>query len=464
MSTQGYLFHTENDRREMLESIGSASVQEIIDAQVPAALQMNRPLDLPPAADELTLESDLRELATRNASVSSHVCFMGGGAYDHFIPAVVDEIASRGEYYTSYTPYQAEVSQGNLQVMFEYETLISQLTGLDVSNASLYDGGSAATEAVLMALASVKKRNKVITSDAVHPQYREILEAYLENIDAELVVVEANDGGTSEAIIDAIDEQTACVLVQHPNFFGRLEQVRQISDAAHEKGALLIQSFDPISLGLLKRPGELGADIAVAEGQCLGNPLQYGGPFLGIMACKKELMRRMPGRIAGQTTDRRGNRCWVLTLQTREQHIRREKATSNICSNQTLLALRATVFLSLLGPQGLKETAEHCVAKALSARERFAASERFELVPPDPIFKEFLVRDRDGDVASVLEHARSHGFLAGIPMKGTLHDSSLDDCFLFAVTEKRTEAELDRLMDVLSECPAAQEEPLAQSV
>lgn len=464
MSTQGYLFHTENDRREMLESIGASSVQEIIDSQVPAALQMKRELDLPPAADELSLEADLREIAVSNASVSSHVCFMGGGAYDHFIPAVVDEIASRGEYYTSYTPYQAEVSQGNLQVMFEYETLISQLTGLDVSNASLYDGGSAATEAVLMALASVKKRSKVVTSDAVHPQYLEILEAYLENIDAELVIVPASDGGTSESLIDAIDDQTACVLVQHPNFFGRLEQVRQISDAAHDRGALVIQSFDPISLGLLKRPGDLGADIAVAEGQCLGNPLQYGGPFLGIMACRKELMRRMPGRIAGQTTDRRGNRCWVLTLQTREQHIRREKATSNICSNQTLLALRATVYLSLLGPQGLKETAEHCLARAHSAREKFAASDRFELVHPDPVFKEFLVRDRQGDVESVLDHARHHGFLAGIPMKGTLRTAELNDTFLFAVTEKRTEAELDQLMRVFESAAVATERPIPQTV
>lgn len=458
----GYLFHTDDDRREMLRSIGAESVQEIIDAQVPTDLQMKRPLDLPPSVDEMALEGQLRRLAARNASVSSHVCFMGGGAYDHFIPAVVDEIASRGEYYTSYTPYQAEVSQGNLQVMFEYETMVSEITGLDVSNASLYDGGSAATEAVLMALASVKKRNKVITSDAVHPEYLEILEAYLENIDAELVVVPSSESGTSEAIIDRIDEQTACVLIQHPNYFGRLEQVRAICDAAHEKGALVIQSFDPISVGLLKRPGDMGVDIAVAEGQCLGNPLQYGGPYLGIMACKKELMRRMPGRIAGQTTDRRGNRCWVLTLQTREQHIRREKATSNICSNQTLLALRATVYLSLLGPQGLRETAEHCVVKTNMARERFAASERFELVHPGPVFKEFLVRDRENDVRGLLRHATDQGFLAGVPIGDD--DARYGDCFLVAVTEKRTEAELDELMKVLESAGSAQSKHVAQTV
>lgn len=449
----GYLFHTDDDRRSMLESIGAASMQELLDCQVPQDVQMQRPLDLPPSADEMSLQRDMTRLAAKNASASSDICFMGAGAYDHFIPAAVDEIASRGEYYTSYTPYQAEVSQGNLQVMFEYETLVSQLTGLDVSNASLYDGGSAATEAVLMALASVKKRHKVITSDAVHPQYRDILEAYLENIEAELVVVPSSDNGTSEAIIDAIDEQTACVLIQHPNFFGRLEEVQQISDAAHEKGALMIQSFDPISVGLLKRPGDMGVDIAIAEGQCLGNPLQFGGPYLGIMACRKDLMRRMPGRIAGQTTDRRGNRCWVLTLQTREQHIRREKATSNICSNQTLLALRATVYLSLLGPQGLKETAEHCVVKTNQARERIAASGRFELVHSGPVFKEFLVRDRENAVESLMQHAESQGVLAGVPLAPM--EPSRGDCFLIAVTEKRTEEELDRLMKVLESAPGS---------
>ncbi|OYP30305.1 aminomethyl-transferring glycine dehydrogenase subunit GcvPA [Rhodopirellula sp. MGV] len=464
---KGYLFHTDDDRREMLRSIGAESIDEIIDDQVPKALQMQRPLDLPTAADEMSLEGELRSLAAKNCSVSSHVCFMGGGAYDHFVPAVVDEIASRGEYYTSYTPYQAEVSQGNLQVMFEYETMVAQISGLDVSNASLYDGGSAATEAVLMALASVRKRNKVITSDAVHPQYLDILRSYLVGIDAELVVVESGDTGTSEAIMDAIDESTACVLIQHPNFFGRLEDVKRIADVAHERGALVIQSFDPISVGLLKRPGDLGVDIAVAEGQCLGNPLAYGGPYLGIIACRAELMRRMPGRIAGQTTDRRGNRCWVLTLQTREQHIRREKATSNICSNQTLLALRATVYLSLLGPQGLKETAEHCVVKANMARDRFAASERFEVVHSGPVFKEFLVRDREGDVIGLMKQAAEHGFLAGVPVSDvseTACGGRYDDCFLVAVTEKRTEAEMNRLMEVLGSASTVGSAQLAQTV
>ncbi len=449
----GYLYHTEDDRREMLASIGVDSVQQLIDDQVPASVQLTRPLELPDAADELTIEQEMRRLAAKNASASSHVCFMGCGAYDHFIPAVVDEIASRGEFYTSYTPYQAEVSQGNLQAMFEYETLITQLTGLDVSNASLYDGGSAATEAVLMSLATVKNRKRVLTSSAVHPEYLQVLRAYLKNIDAELIVVQADAAGTSAALIDAVNDETACVLIQHPNFYGRLEDVQAIVEASHKVGALVIQSFDPISLGLLKRPGDFGVDIAIAEGQCLGNPLAFGGPYLGVMACRSDLVRRLPGRIAGQTSDRRGKRCWVLTLQTREQHIRREKATSNICSNQTLLALRATVYLSLLGPQGLKETAQHCLAKTSYARRQISGCERLQMVHSGPVFKEFVVRDRAGDVDSLLGFARQRGVLAGVPLGQ--FDPSMDDCFSVAVTEKRTQADIDNLVRVLQEVPTA---------
>ncbi|MEM9645918.1 MAG: aminomethyl-transferring glycine dehydrogenase subunit GcvPA [Planctomycetota bacterium] len=448
-----YLFHTEADRREMLESIGADSIQAIIDGQVPESVQMQRPLDLPEALGELGLENELRRLAGLNASASSHACFMGAGAYDHFIPAAVDEIASRGEYYTSYTPYQAEVSQGNLQVMFEYETLMTQLTGLGVSNASLYDGGSAATEGVLMALAAGRKRNKVITSDAIHPEYREILQAYLVNIGATLTVVETSEVGTSEAILNAVDEDTACVLIQHPNFYGRLEDVASICEASHAAGALVVQSFDPISLGLLKRPGDLGVDIAIAEGQCLGNPLQFGGPYLGIMACREDLVRRLPGRIAGQTSDRRGKRCWVLTLQTREQHIRREKATSNICSNQTLLALRASIYLSLLGPHGLQETATHCLQKTEYARRELEQLERFELVHQGSVFKEFLVRDLAGDVPGLLAQLEDRGIMAGVSLSQfneQLHGRH-NDCFLVAVTEKRTKQEIDGLVSALRE-------------
>lgn len=445
-----YFFHTDEDRRLMLAAIGADSVDGIIDAQVPAAVRMNRPLELGPAASEMELEGDVRRLASMNLSPASHVCFMGGGAYDHFVPAAVDALASRGEFYTSYTPYQAEVSQGNLQVMFEYETLVAQLSGLDVSNASLYDGGSAAVEAVLMALAITKDRTRVVTAGTVHPEYRQTLATYLEEIDAEVVTADVGPDGTAAELIPLIDERTSCVLIQHPNFFGRLEHVQQIADAAHAAGALLIQVFDPVSVGVLRRPGDLGADIAVAEGQGLGNPLAFGGPYLGIMACRQELVRRLPGRIAGQTTDRRGKRCWVLTLQTREQHIRREKATSNICSNQTLLALRATIHLSLLGPEGLRETAEQCVQKTAYARRRFAESERFEVLH-ESTFKEFVVRDTAGDVPGLMQHAIDRGILAGVPL-GRWYPE-LSDCFLVAVTERRTRSEIDSLVTTLSTAP-----------
>jgi glycine dehydrogenase subunit 1 len=447
-----YFFHTEDDRRQMLGAIGAASVDELIAGQVPEPVRMQRTLELGPRLDEMELEREVRRLASMNASPATHVCFMGGGAYDHFIPAAVDAIASRGEYYTSYTPYQAEVSQGNLQVMFEYETLVTQLSGLDVSNASLYDGGSGAVEAVLMALAVGKNRNRVVTTGTVHPEYRQILDTYLAGIPAEVVTATPAADGTAGDVVGLIDQNTACVLIQHPNFFGRLEDVEAIARATREAGALLVQVFDPVSIGLLKTPGELGADIAVAEGQGLGNPLAFGGPYLGIMACRQDLVRRLPGRIAGQTTDRRGNRCWVLTLQTREQHIRRDKATSNICSNQTLLALRATIHLSLLGPEGLRETANLCLQKTAFAKQCFAASDRFEIAFDGPVLKEFVVRDKADDVENLMRQGVDAGFLAGIPL-GRWYPE-LADCFLVAVTERRTRSEIESLVNVLSSLPA----------
>lgn len=445
-----YRFHTPADRQAMLAAIGEPSIQQLLERQVPEDCRLNRSLNLPPAMSEIELERHVRELASRNDSPASQLCFLGGGAYDHFVPAVVDALASRGEFYTSYTPYQPEVSQGNLQVMFEYESLVCQLTGLDVSNASLYDGGTAAVEAVLMALAATNRR-KVVSGGTVHPEYREIIRTYLRALDVEFVETPLQDHGTCSDLVATLDDQTACVLIQHPNFFGKCEDVAAISQAAHAQGALVAQVFDPISLGVLKRPGELGVDIAIAEGQCLGNHLAYGGPYLGIMACKQDLVRRLPGRIAGQTVDRQGNRCWVLTLQTREQHIRREKATSNICTNQGLLALRATIYLSLLGPQGLQETAEHCVAKTAYARQLVQASERLEIVHQGSVFKEFVVRDRADDVAGLLEYARHHGVLAGTALGD--YWPELSDCFLVAVTERRERSEIERWAEVLAQAP-----------
>src|SRR5438874_9701793 len=393
-----YFYNTSDDIAAMLQAIGVGSIDELF-AGVPQDLRLKRPLNIPPALSELELAQHLQQLAAKNQHIGQKVCFLGGGAYDHFVPAVVDAIASRGEFYTSYTPYQPEVSQGNLQVMFEYQTLICQLTGMDVSNASLYDGGSAAAEGVLLAMSVTGRHKKVVVGESVHPHYREILRTYFASIGAELVTVVADSGAVKPAdVAAAVDGETACVLLQHPNFFGCLEDVAAVAKIAHDAGALLVQSFDPISLGLLKRPGDLGADVAVAEGQSLGTPLLYGGPYLGIMACKEQFVRRMPGRIAGQTVDRRGRRCWVLTLQTREQHIRREKATSNICTNQGLFALRAAIYLAQMGPQGMRETAELCLRKAHYAKQQITSQPRLSAAFSKPTFKEFVIRDKHNRV------------------------------------------------------------------
>ena len=442
-----YSFNTPDDTREMLEAIGIESLSELF-ASIPEELRLDRPLAIPAEMTEIELTSHMSQLAGQNLHVANTACFLGGGAYDHFVPAVIDAIASRGEFFTSYTPYQPEVSQGNLQAMFEYQTLICQLTGMDVSNASVYEGGSAVAEAVLMAM-SVTKRNKVVTATSVHPQYREILETYFATLGTELVVIDAPTGVVDrEALAAAVDDDTACVLLQHPNFFGCLEDIHAAGEIAHSRGAVLVQSFDPISLGVLKRPGDLGADIAVAEGQSLGTPLQFGGPYLGILACSEKFVRRLPGRIAGETRDRRGKRCFVLTLQTREQHIRREKATSNICTNQGLFALRAAIYLALLGKHGMREVAELCLQKSHYALEQITQSGRFEPVFAQPFFKEFVVRDTQNDIEGALKHCRNDGIQAGLPLGNWFPD--LQDCMLVAVTEKRTRQEIDALVKALA--------------
>ncbi len=444
-----YIANTPEDQQAMLASIGLANIDELFDA-IPNELRLQRPLDIPPALSEMELTAHLTALANKNQPAGDKICFLGGGSYDHFIPAVVDEIASRGEFYTSYTPYQPEASQGNLQVFFEYQTLITQLTGMDVSNASLYDGGSAATEAVLMSISSTKRHGRVVTAASVHPEYRRILQTYLTNLDIELVTVGTPEGTIApEELRTAVNGDTACVLFQQPNFFGCTEAVDSLVQIAHDAGALAVVSVDPISLGLLKRPADYGADIVVAEGQSLGSPMSFGGPYLGIMACREAFVRRMPGRIAGETVDRRGKRCFVLTLQTREQHIRREKATSNICTNQGLFALRATVYLAALGPQGLRETAELCLRKARYAQRRLTSESPLVGAFDRPTFKEFVLRLPGGDVNALLQQASDDGFLAGVPL-GRWYPE-LADCLLVSVTEKRTKSEIDGLAASLTQ-------------
>lgn len=442
-----YVLNTPDDQRAMLARIGASSIQDLFKS-IPATLQLGRPLAVSPALSEIELTQHMQALAQRNRCADDAVCFLGGGSYDHFIPAVVDAVSGRSEFYTAYTPYQAEASQGSLQAFFEYQTLICQLTGMDVANASLYDGGSGVAEAVLMALTVTGRYGKVLVAESVHPEYRSSLATYLANLDVRIETLPTADGFLNpDDLKAALNDETACVVVQHPNFFGCLEEVEAMVALAQARGAMFIVSFDPISLGLLKGPGEYGADIAVAEGQCLGNPMAFGGPYLGILACREKFVRKLPGRLVGQTVDRHGKRCWVLTLQTREQHIRREKATSNICTNQGLFALRAAVYLAALGPQGLKETAALCARKAHYAAEQLSQVAGVKLRFQRPFFKEFTI-GLPGDANATLAKLLQAGYHGGLPV-GRWY-KPLANCLSVAVTEKRTKAEIDGLKTALS--------------
>jgi glycine dehydrogenase subunit 1 len=443
-----YLANTPEDRASMLKAIGLDSVDRLFDV-VPAEFRLDRPLNIPRALSELELTHEISEIVGRNEGADRRVCFLGGGCYDHFIPAVVDQLSGRGEFYTSYTPYQPEASQGTLQAIFEYQTLIAQLTGMEISNASLYDGGSATAEAVLMAMSCTRRFGRVVIASTVHPEYRRILSTYLTHLEPQIVTIPAPSGRASvDDVASAINDETAAVVIQQPNFFGQLEDIGPMIDAAHRKGALAIVVFDPISLGILRRPGDLGADIAVAEGQSLGNPLSFGGPYLGILACRESYVRKMPGRIVGQTTDRNGKRCWVLTLQTREQHIRREKATSNICTNQGLLALRSSIYLATMGPKGLGRAAELSARNAHRTAEKLSAIPGLSLAFEGPFFKEFVIRT-SVDPARLLTEVGLRGYHGGIALGRW--DPELADSILIAVTEKRTSREIDGLVDAYAD-------------
>ena len=439
-----YIANTPEDVRVMLDAIGLDSLDQLFE-MVPPEYRLDRPLQIPPSLSEFELTRQVGDLLSRNEGADRRVCFLGAGSYDHFIPAVVDNLASRGEFYTAYTPYQPEASQGTLQATFEYQTLIADLTGMDVSNASLYDGGSAATEAVLMAIATNRRSGRVVVAGSVHPEYRCILETYLEHLEPEVVCVPAVDGRVDPGTFaGAITDDTAAVLIQQPNFFGVLEDVEALVSAARAKGAAAIVSVDAISLGLLRRPDSYGADVVVAEGQGLGNPMSFGGPYLGILACRQEFLRKLPGRVVGQTTDRNGKRSWVLTLQTREQHIRREKATSNICTNQGLLALRSSIYLAVMGPRGLRSAAELSARKAHYAADALAKVDGLSLAFPGPFFKEFAIRCAK-DPKVVLRKVGEAGFHGGVALGRWYPD--LADCILVAVTEKRTRDEIDGLVE-----------------
>lgn len=447
-----YLFNTSDQQQEMLQAIGVESLEDLF-ATIPAEMRLNRPLDIPPALSEMELQSHVKKLAEKNVGPGSRVCMLGGGAYDHFIPAAVDEIAGRGEFYTAYTPYQAEASQGSLQTFFEFQTLICQLTGMDVSNASLYEGGTCVSEAAFMAMRVTNRHDRVVLLGSLHPEYRQVVETYLKHLNCEVVIVPCTNGTVDPADVDAaMNDQTACLVIQHPNFFGSLEEAEQLTEIAHKHGALSVVSYDPISLGILKRPGDYGADIAIAEGQSLGTPLQLGGPYLGLFSCSKKFVRRMPGRLIGQTVDRNGNSCFVLNLQAREQHIRRDKATSNICSNQGLIAIRAAVYLTLLGKQGIREAAELCCQKAHYAAEQLSQIEGIQLLFADrPFFKEFAISCSEGS-DYLLRKARQAGFDLGPELsRFDFNQGSESDQtgVLVAITEQRTKEEIDRLVTAL---------------
>jgi glycine dehydrogenase subunit 1 len=431
--------HTDDDVREMLAALGASSVEELFDS-IPGPLRLDRPLDLPRGVSEMEILADLAGLAGRNRTSEDLVCFAGAGAYDHFVPSVVWALAGRSEFATSYTPYQPELSQGVLQALFEFQSMVCELTAMEVSNASLYDGATALVEAVAMARRG--ERSRVLVSASVDPRYVQALRTYgagagyaPERFEAPVGV-----GGEPEVAADV-----AAVIVQHPNYHGLLEPVAGLAERAHAGGAMLIQVFDPLSLGVLAPPGELGVDIAVAEGQSLGNHLQYGGPYLGILAARMADVRRMPGRIVGETVDADGRPGYVLTLQTREQHIRREKATSNICTNQTLMAIAATVYLGWLGPEGLRELGVACASNAAYAARRLADLPGVSLAFGDaPFFKEFALR-LPAPAEAVRDALLDDGFLAGVP------SASDPAVLLVALTERRTRAEIDALAAAMGE-------------
>jgi glycine dehydrogenase subunit 1 len=440
-----FLSLTEQDREQMLARIGVNSIAELFE-QIPAGVRLGRLLDLEPALSEPELVAHLTELASRNTDTGREISFLGAGIYDHYVPAVVDAVLARGEFLTAYTPYQPEMSQGVLQAIFEYQTAICELTGMDVSNASGYDGTTVAADACYLARQATG-RSKVVLAEAVNPQVRQVVKTYAPGFGLDVVEVPHRNGTTDPDELGVAARDAACVIFQQPNFFGCLEPAPDLAAAANDAGALPVAHVDPVSLGVLEAPGKYGCAVAIGEGQSAGNYQSYGGPHYGFLAARSEFIRRMPGRISGETRDSEGRRGFVLTLQTREQHIRREKATSNITTNQTLLALAGLVHLSWLGPQGLRELGETCLALSRYAKESLSEA-GLELVFPDKAtFKEFAVRvGRPAKDAT--RAARAAGVHPGYALGRDY--AGLDEALLVAVTEKRTTKEIDRLVEVLA--------------
>ena len=435
-----YIPHTEEDRSAMLATIGVESIAELF-TDIPEALQLKEPLDVPPALDPHSILATLREYSRLNRSLDEMVSFLGAGVYQHAVPSAVAALIGRGEFLSAYTPYQPEASQGYLQTIYEFQTMICELTGMEVANASMYDGATAAAEAAVMAH-GVTGRDKIVVSRALHPHYRECIHTYAPAVGC--TVVEA----LWDELEAAIDEQTACVVWQYPDFFGRVLSPSHLVNRAKEVGALTVCAAEPVSLGVLRPPGAFGVDVVVGEGQPLGVPMGYGGPHVGFFCVKKDLVRAIPGRIVGKTHDKDGRRGFVMTLRTREQDIRREKATSNICTNQALMALAATIYISLLGKQGFREVAEACVRNAHYCAEQLLRIPGVSMLfPDDPFAFEFGVR-LPRDAEAVRDALLEQGILAGLPL-GRFYDDR-KDCLLIAATEVRTRAEMDRFATELA--------------
>lgn len=440
-----YIPNTDGDKKLMLESIGAKSIEDLFD-DIPKELKLNRKLNIGEALSEQEIIEHMKKLVGNNKNTDELTCFLGAGAYDHYIPSIVKHLAMRSEFYTAYTPYQPEISQGTLQTIFEYQTLLCNLTGMDVTNASMYDGPTAAAEAAIMACENTRRKS-VIVSKTVHPEVRKVMETYLKFRNIELREVDMVDGVTDiDKLKTMVDKTTAGVMVASPNFFGIVEDVTEVEKIVHENKANLIMYVDPISLGILKSPNELGADIVVGEGQSLGNKLNFGGPYIGFLAATSKLVRKLPGRIVGQTEDADGKRAFVLTLQAREQHIRRYKATSNICSNQGLNMVMSAIYMTTMGKQGLREVAMQSTQKAHYAYNELIKSGKFKPLFNKPFFKEFALTS-DIEASKVNSQLVENGILGGYELSKDY--SQLSNGLLFCVTEKRTKEEIDKLARVM---------------
>ncbi len=442
MARASYVPHIENERIEMLKTIGVSDINQLF-SDIPQNLQVDK-INIPNGKSEIEVERQIKALA--NSNRSDLICFLGGGFYDHYCPAAVDAILTRGEFYTAYTPYQPEVSQGTLQTAFEFQSGICRLTEMEVANASLYDGGTAIYEAAMMS-ARVTRRNKILVCSGVNPIYRKMLQTYTSNLDMQFEEIPIKNGVVDlEVFNEILDDTVAGVVLQNPNFFGCVTDLSDIIQQIHGVGALAIVSVYPISLGILKTPGEMGADIVVCEGQSLGLPLSFGGPYLGCMATRKKYVRKMPGRIAGMTHDNQGRQGFVMTLQTREQHIRREKATSNICSNENLCAIGAAVYMSLMGKEGLKEVAELCADNASYAYHKLLEIPNVERTFKSTFFNEFCIT-LPNDARDIIGELVDKGFAAGFPV--VHYFPEMKNVMLVAVTEMRTKEEIDKLAATL---------------